>query len=171
MNNLGKLALVMASFAALAACARTSPPDTAADQAAIRAVGTSWYKAYNSGDGAAVAALYAEDAVLSAPHVPAARGAASIREYFLKDAATFTAAGLKGVEGPTSDVGVSGDLAWQGDTYKVVDKSGATVDTGKTLTVFQRRDAKWMIIRDTWNSDVASPSPEIAASTSAPRTQ
>ena len=126
MNNLGKLAVIMASFAALAACARTSPPDTAADQAAIRAVGTSWYKAYNSGDGAAVAALYAEDAVLSAPHVPAARGAASIREYFLKDAATFTA---------------------------------------------QRRDAKWMIIRDTWNSDVASPSPEIAASTSAPRTQ
>jgi len=94
MNNLGKLAVVMASFAALAACARTSPPDTAADQAAIRAVGTSWYKAYNGGDGAAVAALYAEDAVLSAPHVPAARGAASIREYFLKDAATFTAAGI-----------------------------------------------------------------------------
>jgi len=98
-----------------------------------------------------------------------ARGGASIREYFLKDAATSTAAGLKGVEGPTSDVGVSGDLAWQGDTYRVVDKSGATVDTGKTLTVFQRRDAKWMIIRDTWNSDIASPSPEIAASTSAPR--
>src|SRR5436190_2121168 len=147
------------------------PPDTAADQAAIRAVQNSWYKAYNSGDGAAVAALYAEDAVLSAPHVPAARGGALILEYFLKDAATFTAAGLKGVEGPTSDVGVSGDLAWQGDTYKVIDKSGATVDTGKSLTVFQRRDAKWMIIRDTWNSDVASPSPEMAASTSAPRAQ
>ncbi len=103
MNNLRKLALIMASFGALAACARTSPPDTAADQAAIRAVQNSWYKAYNSGDGAAVAALYAEDAVLSAPHVPAARGGALIREYFLKDAATFTAAGLKGVEGPTSD--------------------------------------------------------------------
>ena len=55
--------------------------------------------------------------------------------------------------GVEADVGVSGDLAWQGDTYKVIDKSGATVDTGKTLTVFQRRDAKWMIIRDTWNSE------------------
>src|SRR5438270_612310 len=52
MNNLGKLTIIMVSFAALAACARTSPPDTAADQAAIRAVQNSWYKAYNSGDGA-----------------------------------------------------------------------------------------------------------------------
>src|SRR5437879_13567924 len=110
MNNSKKLVVIAASFAALAACAKTVPLDTAADQAAIRAVQNSWYKAYNSGDGAAVAALYAENAVLSAPHVPAARGAASIREYFLKDAATFTAAGLKGVEGPTSDVGVSGGL-------------------------------------------------------------
>jgi len=29
------------------------------------------------------------------------------------------------------------------------------VDAGKYLTVFQRRDEKWMIIRDTWNSDTA----------------
>jgi ketosteroid isomerase-like protein len=40
----------------------------------IRAVNIAWFKAYNSGDGAAVAALYAEDAVLSAPGAPAARG-------------------------------------------------------------------------------------------------
>jgi len=163
MNNSKKLVVIAASFAALAACAKTVPLDTAADQAAIRAVQNSWYKAYNGGDGAAVAALYAENAVLSAPGVPAARGATSIREYFAKDAAAFTGAGLTGVEGPTSDVGVSGDLAWQGDTYKVTDKSGATVDAGKTLTVFQRMDGKWMIIRDTWNSDAA----QTAATTSA----
>lgn len=47
------------------------------------------------------------------------------------------------------------DLTWQWGTYQNNDKSGAAVDAGKYLTVFQRRDEKWMIIRDTWNSDTA----------------
>ena len=61
--------------------------------------------------------------------------------------------GLSGTEGPNSDVVVNGDVAWQDDTYTITDKNGATVETGKTLTLFQRRDGKWLIIRDTWNSD------------------
>jgi uncharacterized protein (TIGR02246 family) len=162
-----QLAVLWVSVAVLAACAKTGPAaqDTTADGAAIRAVQNSWYKAYNAGDGSALAALYAEDAVLSAPGAPASRGVAAIREYFAKDAAKFNASGLTSVEAPTSDVGVSGDLAWQGDAYTVTDKSGATVDAGKTLTVFQRRAGKWMIIRDTWNSDTATAAP---AATSAP---
>jgi ketosteroid isomerase-like protein len=59
-------------------------------------------------------------------------------------------------QGSSSDVGVSGDLAWQWGTYTIADKSGATVETGKFTTLFQRKDGKWMIIRDTWNSDAPS---------------
>jgi uncharacterized protein (TIGR02246 family) len=157
MIKLRKLVVLAASLAALAACAKTAPPaaDTAADETAIRAVNTAWFKAFNAGDGVAVAALYAEDAVLSAPGAPAARGKASISEYYVKDLAASAAAGLTNEDGPTSDVGASGDLAWQWGTYKVTDKSGAAVDAGKYTTVFQRKDGKWMIIRDTWNSDAA----------------
>ena len=153
MNNIRKLILA-ACIAALVACAKMQPaPNTAADETAARAVNVAWYKAYNAGDGAAVAALYAEDAVLNAPGAPAARGMASIRDYYVKGAAASAAAGLALVDDPTSDLGVSGDLAWQSGTFKVTDKSGAAVDTGKYITVFQRKDGKWMIIRDTWNSD------------------
>ena len=157
MITLRKLVVLAASLAALAACAKTAPPaaDTAADETAIRAVNIAWFKAFNAGDGAAVAALYAEDAVLSAPGAPAARGKASISEYYVKNLAASAAAGLTDEDGPTSDVGASGDLAWQWGTYKVTDKSGAAVDAGKYTTVFQRKDGKWMIIRDTWNSDAA----------------
>lgn len=157
MNNFRKLTILLATFVALAACAKTAPPAaaTAADETAARAVNIAWYKAYNAGDGAAVAALYAEDAVLNAPGAPAARGMASIREYYVKGAPESAAAGLALVDDPTSDVGVSGDLAWQSGTFKITDKTGATVDTGKYITVFQRKDGKWMIIRDTWNSDAA----------------
>jgi uncharacterized protein (TIGR02246 family) len=168
MNNIRKLVVIAASFAALAACARTAPTaaDSAADETAARAVNIAWYKAYNAGDGAGVAALYAEDAVLNAPGAPAARGMAAIREYFMKSAGAAAAAGVALVDGPTSDVGVSGDLAWQSGTFKITDKSGAAMDAGKYITVFQRKDGKWMIIRDTWNADGALAAP--AAPTAAP---
>jgi uncharacterized protein (TIGR02246 family) len=164
--NFTKVIVLTASVAALVACAQVSAPagNASADQAAIRAVQNAWYKAYNAGDGAAVAALYSEDAVLSPPNVPAARGIAAIRDYYGKEAAQFAASGLTGVEGPTSDVGVSGDLAWQGDTYTITDKSSATIEAGKTLTVLERKNGKWMIIRDTWNSD-ATPAPAAAPAT------
>jgi uncharacterized protein (TIGR02246 family) len=157
MNNFRKLTVLVASFVALAACAKTAPPaaSTTADETAIRAVNIAWNKAYNAGDGAAVAALYAEDAVLNAPGKPMVRGKASLTEYYVKDAAEFAATGATVADDPVGDVGQSGDLAWQSGTYKNTDKSGTTVDSGKFLTVFQRKDGKWLIIRDTWNSDAA----------------
>jgi len=167
MINLRELVVLAASLAALVACGKTAAPDTAADETAARAVNIAWFKAYNAGDGAAVAALYSEDAVLNAPSAPAARGKASISEYFVKGAAASAAAGVALVDGPTSDVGVSGDLAWQSGTFKATDKTGAALDTGKYLTVFQRKDGKWMIVRDTWNSD-AVPAPAAAPASVAP---
>ncbi len=68
MFSFGKPLVLAASLAALAACVRNTPPaDTTADKAAVEAVSIAWKNAYNAGDTAAVAALYAEDAVLSAP--------------------------------------------------------------------------------------------------------
>jgi uncharacterized protein (TIGR02246 family) len=172
MNNFRRLVVLAASFVALAACAKTAStaPDTTADTAAIRAVQDSWYKAYNAGDGATIAALYAEDAVLSAPNKPAVRGSASIREFYVRDAADFAAAGSTATQGSSNDVGVSGDLAWQWGPYTIADKSGATVETGKFTTLFQRKDGKWMIIRDTWNSDAPSAAPAaVPASGTSPK--
>ncbi len=167
MNSVRNLVLITASFVLLAACTKAVAPDTAADQAAIRAAQNAWYKAFNSGDAAAVTALYTDDAVVMAPGVPADKGNAAIREHLAKMVEEFRTAGLTANEGPTNDVGVSGDLAWQEASYIVTDKAGATVEAGKTLTVFQRKDGKWMMVRDTWNSD--SPPPAQTASTTPPK--
>jgi ketosteroid isomerase-like protein len=152
MNKFAKLMLVVAGFLTMAACGKTAP-NASTDSSAIRSSQDAWYKGFNSGDGAGVAALYADDAVLMAPNLPAAHGIVAIREYYSKAAPEFQASGLNAVEGPIGDIGMSGDLAWQSTTYTVTDKSGATVEAGKILTVLQRGGGKWMIIRDTWNSD------------------
>jgi uncharacterized protein (TIGR02246 family) len=153
------------SFAVLASCClallvlsceqRQQPAsDTrAADEAAIRAINPAWFKSYNAGDVNSVVALYAEDAVVNAPGVPAARGQAAIREYFQKDIAASAAAGVTTNSGPSTDVGVSGDLGWEWGTFTVTNKSGATIDAGKYVTVCAKRDGKWLVVRDIWNSD------------------
>ena len=144
------------------ACAGAPPAaDTAADEAALRAADSAWFAAVNGGDVNGVTALYAEDAVVNVPGAPPARGSASIREVLAKDIENASKGGVKLVPGPTAEIGVSGDLGWIWNTFTVTDKTGATVDAGKYLTLAERRDGKWRIIRDIWNSDT-SPAPAAA---------
>ena len=155
------LAAGIVAFAGFVAGVARAASPASADEAAVRAQSTSWEKAYNSGDAKAVAALYAEDALLLPPGAPGVRGRAAILEYFTNDIAGSRAAGAVFVVNPKTDVGVSGDQGWESGTYQVTVK-GAVVETGKFLSVYRKKDGKWLYIRDTWNSD-APPAP--AAST------
>lgn len=72
----------------------TAAPASGTDEAAIRAQTTSWAKAYNGGDVKAVAAQYADDALLLAPGAPGVSGRAAILDFFTKDVAGSKAAGV-----------------------------------------------------------------------------
>jgi len=140
--------------------ARGPPAATSeAERSAVKAVSAAWKSAYNSGDAAAVSALYTEDAVLSAPGEPPVLGRAAISAYFVRKVAEFSAAGVTVEDAPLGDVVASGDLAWQWQTYRVVHKSGAVADEGKLVTLFQRINGRWLIAGDTWNSDGTSAPP------------
>jgi uncharacterized protein (TIGR02246 family) len=147
---------IVALTGAVIGIAHAASP-ASADEAAIRAQTASWEKAYNGGDAKAVAAQYAEDALLLPPGAPGVRGRAAILAFFTKDIADSKAAGVVFVIDPKTDVGVSGNTGWESGTYKVTVK-GAVVDTGKFLSVSRKKDGKWLYIRDTWNSD-APPAP------------
>ncbi len=159
------VAIIAASLVVLAGCAKTAPPvaDAAADETAIRAIDTAWFKAYNAGDVDGVTALYSEDAVLNMPGVPAARGGAAIREAYVKDIGDAVAGGLTNTQSPSGEFGVSGDLGWEWNTFTVTDKSGTTVATGKYVTVYGKKNGKWSIIRDIWNLDAPGPAAAAAA--------
>src|SRR5262245_20890223 len=58
-----------------------APVDTTADAAALKEVTVTWFKAYNGGDAATGAGLYAEDAVLMPPHAPVMHGRAAIQKF------------------------------------------------------------------------------------------
>jgi uncharacterized protein (TIGR02246 family) len=155
MKHVWSRTTVAGCFLALLAlhCNKPAADTRAADEAAIRSINPQWFKAYNAGDVNGVVALYAEDAVVNAPGAPPARGHEEIRAFLTKDIAGSSAAGITLNSGSTTDVGVSGDLGWEWGTFTVTDKSGATLDRGKYVSVYGRKDGKWYIIRDIWNSD------------------
>jgi|SRR5688500_8295326 uncharacterized protein (TIGR02246 family) len=155
---------VLAWCALLVSCSASAPAaDTAADRAAVEAVNDAWGKAYNAADAAGLTALYSENAAVNPPGVPQVRGHAAIQEFFTKDTAGAKAAGITMALSPQRESGMSGDLAWESGTFTAKDKNGATVDEGKYITVLQRTDGKWLIVRDTWNSDRAPAPPPAPA--------
>lgn len=144
------------ALVALAGCARGP---SSADVAGVEAVSAAWKRAFNASDMAAVVALYADDAVLSAPGEPVVRGRAALAAYFARKAAEFSKAGVTVADAPMGIQGVSGDLGYQWKTYRITDKSGAVVATGRLLTLFERRNGQWRILADTWNPDPAPAAP------------
>lgn len=152
MNTIMRWTMLAGTIAILAACAKPAA-DTAADEAAIRTTNTTFATAYAAGDVAGVAGLYADDAVLSPPGAPAIRGGAAIRDYWAKDIAASAGAGITFTFATDSDVGVDGDLGWESGSVTVSDKSGAVLDHAKYVTVFRKKDGRWLMIRDIYNSD------------------
>jgi ketosteroid isomerase-like protein len=158
-----KVLLLAASFAAITACAPAAAPDTAADQAQLEAEAPAWFDHYNKGDADAVANLYADDAVIMPAGAPAAAGRAAIRDYIVADMAQTKAGGFSFKNGAVTGVSVSGDGAWLTGNFEVVDAAGATVDSGKYLSVYTRTADGWKLIRDIWNSDNAPAAPAAPA--------
>jgi len=164
MRTLTHLALVVGTVIAVSACAPAAPPpvDTAAEEAALKAITAAWLDAYNAGDVEKIVAMYAEDAVLMPPHAAVAPGHAGIRAFLTTDAAAAKAAGVKLVPGAAT-AGVAGDTGWESGSYTVANASGATVDSGSYLSVSRKSNGKWLLVRDIYNSDRPLPAPAPAA--------
>jgi uncharacterized protein (TIGR02246 family) len=168
MITLNKTKMLFGLVVSLALCAALPATATpGADVAAMHAMEQAFVTAYNSGDVATAAALYAEDAVLLPPNAPSASGRSAIHAYLEKDVAESAKAGVKLSISPKADGGVSGNMGWTSGTYSAKDKSGHIVEAGKFLSVFRKKDGKWLYLRDTWNTD----SPPASAQPSAPTKQ
>jgi uncharacterized protein (TIGR02246 family) len=129
------------------------------DKAGVRAVDGEWARAAQAGNGEAIAALYAPNAVLLPPGEPMVKGEAA-KQYWVDFA--------NGFSGPTelNTVAVegSGDVATAIGTYKMTltpKKAGAKplpTQEGKYLEVLKRQDdGSWKLIYDMWSPNAPPP--------------
>ncbi len=158
MNVVKKIALLAAGALWFAAAPIAMAAD---DSATIKANTEAWFKAFNAGNADAVAASYADDAVVMAPGSPPASGKAAIKQLVAKEIAGAKSGGVTLAQGKLNDVGIKGNMAWHSGTYSVM-KGSTAVDTGSYMEVLQKKGGKWLIVRDIWNSS-SPPAPPAAA--------
>jgi uncharacterized protein (TIGR02246 family) len=145
-----RIALSVAALAlafSLPAMAQAGAPDL---RAQIGKMDQAWQAAYNAGDAAALAALYAEDAKLMAPGAEAVTGRAAIQALFAQDIARGSKNTLTTVE-----VFGGGDFAIAVGGWVETGADGAHKDHGPYVTVYKRAGGDWKIYRDTWNSSMS----------------
>jgi uncharacterized protein (TIGR02246 family) len=133
-------------------------PLSDADLAAIDDLRDAFVQARLAGDAAGIGALYAEDAVLLVPNMPAVTGRAAIQEFWeAASAATeFTAT-------PTQTEG-QGTLVAEHGAYSVTmpveGMPEPITDTGKFVTIGEKQaDGSWLVTVHIWNSDLPVPEP------------
>src|SRR5262245_43440171 len=159
MKHRKAAAFAAAGLLALAGCG-AKPTDSAAFEKFAKADVREFIPALNTGDVEATASRYAADAEVMAPGNARAIGHDAIRALMTKLSGELKAGSVRIVLNDDDKAAASGELGWHSGSYVIKDASGADVDSGNYLAVMQRQaDGKWLMIRDTWNSDRAPPAP------------
>lgn len=139
-----------------------SPGASAQSASGFHPTGAEFAKAYNAGDADAIVAMYADDAVLMPPGKPAMTGKAALHDFAVADTTALRQAGMT-LEIDPGMSGSAGDLGWHSGAFRIKAGDGSVADTGKYVEVWERRQGRWLIIRDIWNMDAAEAPPPAAA--------
>ena len=119
-------------------------------KAEIQALEDGYAKAQNADDADAVVAYYAVDAANMPDNKPIVSGKDNILARITAEMAADTSGSTTVFK--VLDVWAAGNLAVETGTSTSTDKAGK-VSTGKYISVFEKRDGKYICVRDIWNSD------------------
>ena len=131
--------------------AEPAKPDLSQIRAEIVAIETAWAAAQNAKDINALMAMYADDAVSMPDGEPMLTGKAAIRK---KQEANFAKPSkYASVAFETLDVYSQGNVVTE--VGKTIDKdaTGKTAGTGKYMAIYEKRDGKYLCIREIYNQD------------------
>jgi uncharacterized protein (TIGR02246 family) len=120
-------------------------------KAAIHEGAEAWAAAWNSGDAAAIAALYAEDAVVMAPGAEPAEGRAAVEAAMAGGLAASAGSQMK-----ITPIEIMEGEGWAVEfgTFVQTGANGSHMDHGRYMAVWKNVDGTWMMYRDIWNSSM-----------------
>lgn len=152
---------IASSTEVLAATPKADPA-----RASIEKIGKDFASAYNRGDDKAVAAFYAEDAIVFPPESDMVKGRAEIQGVWKHALDT----GIKSLEFEVVDVVSSGNLAAEtGIATLHVQAIGSQESTVKVkyVVVWKKVGGSWKLYRDIWNSMAPPAAPAVATTPAA----
>lgn len=126
-------------------------PDMAAVKAEIQEMENAWAKAQTDKDLEGLLAMYAEDAVSMGDDQPSVAGKAALRADIEKgmtsrpegQVTAFETTEVYGSEDHVTEIGISTST----------DAAGNVTETGKYMAIWEKRDGKYVCIRDIYNQD------------------
>lgn len=162
MRTLARVSAMLVLATSLA-CGGTPRIDSKAEEQALRAQLTNWQGYLTAQNDSAIAALYADDAVLMPSAMPRITGRENIRQFWaqlwaFKATLTITPVNVH--------VAQAGDWAIEeGDwTLSSPSPAGEQRDNGKYLVTWTRTADGWRVAYDIWNSDLTPPGQAAPAS-------
>ena len=152
--NAGMLSLI--GFLLFTIACKTAPVEAPAlDLAQIRTEIQAMEDAYalgqNAKDVAAIMPYYAGDAVSLPDEHPPVSGADAIMAYLKEDLLADTLGYSSSFE--VIDLFTDGRYVVETGKSTVKDSTGAVISTGKYMSLFEKRDGKYVCIRDIFNTD------------------
>lgn len=135
----------------------TEPAVAKADMASIKAeiqgLENDWAAADNARNAIAIATFYSDDAISLSNNAPMIVGKAAIQ----KDTEQSLAKRAQGetVSYETLEVFGDGKTVTEIGTAISKDASGKVIRTGKYMAIWEKRDGKYICIRDIYNNDAA----------------
>jgi len=131
--------------------ATTEKADPVKLKAEIQEMETAWAVADNTMDANALAAFYADDAISMSNGKPMFIGNAAIK----KDMEEGFAKRPKGVTSSYDVMDVYGSDNYVTEVGKTTrkDSTGKVITTGKYMAIWEKRNGKWICVRDISNED------------------
>jgi uncharacterized protein (TIGR02246 family) len=130
----------------------SAKPDLVKLKAEIQALESSWAAADNARNANAIAAFYADDAMSLSNNKPMLVGKAAIQ----KDISESLAKRTKGSTVTYDVMDVFGNYNTVTEVGKttVKDAAGKVISTGKYMAIWEKRNGKFICVRDIYNDDV-----------------
>jgi len=147
-----RVALAVVASLCLAPAAIPGTAQASDARKGVDAGNARWIAGLAAKDAAAIAAVYAEDAILYPPGAGAVSGRKGIAAAF--EPMLGAPLSLK-----TSEVKQSGDLAVETGTWALAGPDGRPADVGSYVVVWKRSGKSWLMWRDIWNSSRPPPKP------------